>query len=290
MVATNRSRTLVSRAVLALLGALATGAALLWFVGAPAVVPASTPTLPAPGIAQLPARPVESRLGSFSAAEARAYALLGQLDDHRIPKLPALDAETLAALPRARDLLGHQHQLAGGGTPTRVAGGTMAISQPGGQSVPATGVVGAGAVDVASASRGRPAAAEADPTGAGAAIAAGPIAHDLGQQVRTGGVALTAHGQQITGEGTWAAMHYVPGRDPDPVISDHGQGGYAIALFPEDPSSTRLNGGLIVPGRFYQVTGDMRVTGGAPIDVHVRPLSAVPMFAPVPCLPPAANG
>ena len=278
---------------LAILAALATGTALWRGSTTPAAAPAPLPPLPEPGIAQLPARSVEPRLGSFSAAEARAYALLGQLDDHRIAKMPALDAETLAALPRARDLLGHQRQLPGGGTPTRVGGGAMAITPPGIPAAapdPAAGGPPAGG-DAGGVARDRTGSGTAAPVTVGASpLAAGTVANGLGQQATPGRVALTAHGHEITGAGTWAAMHYVPGRDPEPVISDHGQGGYAIALFPEDPGSTRLNGGLIVPGRFYQVTGDMRITGGAPIDVHVRPLSAVPAYAPLPCMPPAANG
>ncbi len=284
---------LLSGAIVALsvLGALLMGAVLWRWGRSPAVIPSPPQPLPEPGVAQAPARPIDPRLGSFSIAEARAYALLGQLDDHQIAKMPALDAETLAALPRARDLLGHQRQTTGGGVPTRVGGGSMAIAPVGAPSPPAPASGRPAGGDAGGSSRDRT-GADAAPAGTAGALplAAGPVAHDLGQQSAPGRVALTAHGHEITGAGTWAALHYVPGRDPEPVITDHGQGGYAIALFPSDPGTTRLNGGLIVPGRFYQVTGDMRITGSAPIDVHVRPLSAVPVYAPLPCLPPLANG
>nr|MBA3939287.1 hypothetical protein [Planctomycetota bacterium] len=288
--ATRATRFFILPAILAVLAA---GAALWLGNRGQAAAVGFLPRLPEPGFAEVSARPVVPDQGVFTAAEARAFALLGQLDDHRIAQLPALDGETLAALPRARDLLGHQRQLPGGATPTRVGGGTLAITPPGiPPAAPAPGVGGlpaGGQVGEVARDRAGFGTAIPGPTGA-SPLATGPVAHDLGPQATPGRVALTAHGHEISGEGTWAAMHYVPGRDPEPVISDHGQGGYAIALFPEDPGSTRLNGGLIVPGRFYQVTGDMRVTGGAPIDVHVRPLSAVPMYAPLPCLPPAANG
>jgi hypothetical protein len=290
-VATGGRRILFLLVVVALLAGIASGAALIWSRRTSAAVDSSVPSLPETRSAQLPARPFETHLGSFSSAEACAFALLGQLDDPRIAKLPALDAETLAALPRARDLLSHQRQLPGGGKPTRIRGGAMAVTPPEGLPAPVADTVGTSGIDVVGASRNLPAAP--GPNSArdvSAPVAATGVGRELGQQTSSGGMTLTDRGHAITGEGTWAALRYVPGRDPEPVISDHGQGGYAIALFPEDPGSTRLNGGLIVPGRFYQVTGDMRVTGGAPIDVHVRPLSAVPMYAPVPCLPPAANG
>ena len=278
-----RTRSLVLPTVL--LAALAAGAVLYWGSGRPAPATAAAPPLPEPEIAQLAAQPVAPRLGSFSAAEARAYALLGQLDDHRIAALPTLDAETRAALPRARELLARQQQLLGGGTPTRIGGGAMAVAPAG--TIPPASIPAAGGP----AARGGDGGGGADRSASGTApLAAGAVAHELGPHVAAGGVALTASGHEITGSGTWAALHYVPGQGPEPVISDHGQGGYAIALFPEDSGSTRLNGGMIVPGRFYQVTGAMHVTGSAPIDVHVRPLSAVPSYAPLPCLPPMASG
>lgn len=167
----------------------------------------------------------------------------------------------------------------------------MAITPPGRAAAPVSGALAPPGIGVVGASRDQGAVAGATTAGVGTPpVVATGVGHDFDQHAPRGGMTITDRGHEITGAGTWAAVHYVPGKDPAPVISDHGQGGYAIALFPEDPGTTRLNGGLIVPGRFYQVTGDMRVTGSAPIDVHVRPLSAVPTYAPLPCLPPLANG
>lgn len=73
-------------------------------------------------------------------------------------------------------------------------------------------------------------------------------------------------------------------------IVDRGEGGHVIAVFSEDFGTVRVNGGLVIPGRYYRITGQIEITAMAPIGVHIRPLAAVPSFHDHPLTLPSANG
>jgi hypothetical protein len=94
----------------------------------------------------------------------------------------------------------------------------------------------------------------------------------------------------INGRNVWAAIQAEPGRSLPLRIADHGEGGHVVALFADEVGSLRLNGGLVVPGRYYRIQGTVEITSSAPVNVHIRPLSAVPDYHDGPLVAPSANG
>jgi hypothetical protein len=282
---------------------MAAAALAIWLVAgrtAPAPQTAPAASVPvrigAPGTMRMektgPA--VAADRGAFTAAEARAYALLGRIADGELAGLPAdLDADTRAACARMRGLLDRQRSTPGEHRPTRTPGGTFAIAaRPhdaaaavDGQAadpVSTTGAVRKDGIPDASAQPGAGQAAEA--------VGPGQVANDLDFVAHPGAVVLDGDEQRITGAGVWAALRLKPGAGLPTRIVDQGEGGYAIALYGPDFGTVRVNGGLVVPGRFYRVAGSVEITGEAPIDVHVRPLSAVPEYHQQPLPAPSANG
>jgi hypothetical protein len=90
----------------------------------------------------------------------------------------------------------------------------------------------------------------------------------------------------------WVAIPYQPaaaGGQPL-VINNRSGSGYAISFHGDDFGGVRVNGGLVVPGRHYRLDGSMQVTSDVPVNVHVRPLSAVPSYFEQPLQWPRANG
>lgn len=219
--------------------------------------------------------------GSFTAAEARAYALLGQLDDGVIERLPPLDGETQVAIERMRPLLDRQRLLPGEHRPTVTPNGTFTIAAR----KPRTST----AAPVSSARDDqKPSAASL--TGGAQEVSAAHVANHLDLAERPGTVDLTADGHVINGRDVWAAIHAEPGRGLPVRIADHSEGGHVVALFGDDAGSLRLNGGLVVPGRYYRIQGTVEITGSAPVNVHIRPLNAVPDYHEGPLQAPSANG
>lgn len=258
------------------LGVLGLGVAKLYVranphrpVGADALPPRLAP----PG----PVAPAER--GGFTAAEARAFALLGQFDDGVIAKLPTVDGETQVAIERMRPLLDRQRLLPGEHRPTVTRNGTFAIAAPARRA-------GTSAAAPRTAS-GEPSAAAPTRTD-GAASADGATRLDLADT--QGAVDLGADGHVISGRNVWAAIRAEPGRGLPVRIADRGEGGHVVALFADDTGSLRLNGGLVVPGRYYRIQGTVEITSSAPVNVHIRPLSAVPDYHDGPLQAPSANG
>jgi hypothetical protein len=99
-----------------------------------------------------------------------------------------------------------------------------------------------------------------------------------------------ADGPELLEPGLWAKVPFRPDQRPRLVIADRCDGGYAVAFYGSDFSTIRLDGGLVVPGRFYHVHGDAVITGAASCSVDIRPLAAVPAVAEQPARPPQGNG
>ena len=53
--------------------------------------------------------------------------------------------------------------------------------------------------------------------------------------------------------------------------------------------TVRVNGGLVVPGRFYQIHQIIEITSDVPVNIPVRPLGVVTEYHDVPVIP-RANG
>lgn len=225
---------------------------------------------------------VSAERGSFTAAEARAYALLGQFDDGVIARLPPIDGETTEAVLRMRPLLDRQPLIAGEHRPTVTSRGTFTIPLPQRRaSIP---------IVERSASGGPTTSTGPSPTGNVVAVDSEAVATHLDLGTRTGTVELKSDGHIISGRNVWAAIHAEPGRGLPVRIADRGEGGHVVALFADDTGSLRLNGGLVVPGRYYRIQGLVEITGSAPVNVHIRPLNAVPDYHEGPLQAPSANG
>lgn len=92
--------------------------------------------------------------------------------------------------------------------------------------------------------------------------------------------------QTVTGPGVWAAMEH-PGGTLQFTVSEGEE--YALAFFCDDPGTLRLNGGLIIPGRFYSITQSATITGG-PTKIHLRPRSALKEWLEGPLVIPRGDG
>ncbi|HEX3132281.1 MAG TPA: hypothetical protein VHX44_01725 [Planctomycetota bacterium] len=115
-------------------------------------------------------------------------------------------------------------------------------------------------------------------------------ARQLALGAATGTVTSGADGHVITGHDAWAAIKVKPGQGLPARITDRGQGGHVIAVFGEDFGTVRVNGGLVVPGRYYLINGSVEITGMVPLGIHIRPLSAVPSYHDQSLMVPSANG
>ncbi len=100
------------------------------------------------------------------------------------------------------------------------------------------------------------------------------------------------HVKELLEPDAWIAVPY------DPVLvqgqplelTNRSLGDYVLRVDAEDFGSVRLNGGLVVPGRYYRVEGTMTVTSDAPVGVIIRPLGVVHGYFDHPVRPPSANG
>lgn len=235
--------------------------------------------------ASMPPGPVPAgERGAFSPVEARVYALLGQVADGILPALPVLDDDAAIACIRMRKVLERQRLVPGENRPTVTPEGTFSIPARQTPAVSTTDSRKAGTSPVPPAHGGT----NTTPV---AAVAATSVQRELDFVAQPGSVTRTPEGQVISGRGVWAAMRAEPGINLPLRILDHGDGGYVIALSGPDFATVRVNGGLVVPGRFYQIQGMVEISAEAPVNVHIRPLNAVPNYHPEPAItPPTANG
>jgi hypothetical protein len=98
--------------------------------------------------------------------------------------------------------------------------------------------------------------------------------------------------KEILEPDAWMAVPYDPARAAgQPLeLTNRSLGDYVIGIEAEDYGSVRLNGGLVVPGRFYLMQGTMIISGGTPFGVVIRPLGVVHSYHDQPVRPPSANG
>lgn len=226
-----------------------------------------------------PGMPVPIDPGSFTSAQARAYAALGEVMDGRQERLPTLDSETQAAVELMRRLLAAQPVRRGEGRPTVGPGGATATIDRGGAVLP----IGEDS-SAPGSSRTTDQVLTKDPL----VVADGK--RELGFGHATGTVTSAEGKHTITGRDAWAAIKAKPGQGLPVRIVDLGEGGHVIAVFGDDFGTVRVNGGLVVPGRYYRIYGSVEITGMAPLGVHIRPLSAVPSYQEQPLMMPNANG
>ncbi len=246
--------------------------------GGPVAEPGSLPAA-APATGQPDINPPQAILGDASHAQdqsvhgrpgalpvvsdralARAYAAVGLAEAGDSRALDHLDAAARDRLEDARMLLRE---------------GTLVQ-----RAVP--GAVSAGAASTRGAGTG--ANASATPMD-GALRLDLPSAVDPATALRE-----TANGPLLVQPGLWAKTSFDPQRQHQLVVTDGCNGGYAIAIYAQDFSTIRLDGGLVVPGRYYQVDGSSVITGASGCSVDIRPLAALPVYATAPARPPQSNG
>ncbi len=200
-------------------------------------------------------------------ALARAYAAVGAAELGDASALDRLDPEARERLDEARALLAAQPLITRAGAGAGAGSATGAPDQRGAASLarlrlrrertaPRGGLV----LDLAHA---------VDPHEALRSTPAGPV---------------------LVEPGLWAKAAFDPSAQRQLVVSDASGGGYAISVFAGDFSTVRVDGGLVVPGRYYLVGGSAVITGTVPCTVDIRPLSALGSYAPQPARPPQSNG
>lgn len=223
----------------------------------------------APGV--LPARPWPWRshleLGNFTRDEARAYALLGQLEDGSIDALPPVSKAVAVEFDPMRSFLAEDRAFTGEGRTIVTPGGSLAVARDNTKN----------GTDFSAPSAMSPLAAARVPTKT-----------ELVPTV--GDIRLTSEGQIISGRGVWAAIRLDPSRQDHVRIVDRGQGGYAICLRGDDFGTVRVNGGLVVPGRYYAIDGQVDITSQAPVGIDICPIIATLRFYGPPLPPPTING
>ena len=210
-----------------------------------------------------PALPTD--IGSFTPAQARAYAALGAVMDGRIEQLPIFDTETSAVVEQMRQLLNTQKKNIGEHKTTVTNGAQMRIASTDTDIFPP-------AIKEKSSSKTENNSDSQQVTQHAQAQ------NKLNFVEKPGQITITNEGHIISGQAVWAAIKPIPGQGLPLRITDRGEGGHVIAVFSDDFSTVRVNGGLVVPGRYYLIQGFIEINADIPIGVHIRPLNAVPSF------------
>jgi hypothetical protein len=234
-------------------------------------------TDPGPAHAERRAAPVPPSFTAFTPAQARAYAAAGMLSDGAISALPPMDDESRAELARMSEALASQHAIPGAGRPTHTSGGTLASASR--QRSDLVAPAQSGGLPTPSDAPGSPASASGGTVQGARHLDLAQVGH---------GIVDRPDGPLLTGDDVWAMVRLDPARGYLRIV-DQSQDGYVISLHGADFATIRLNGGLVVPGRYYQVQGTAEITGSTATAVHIRPLTAVSASYATPLLP-AGNG
>lgn len=245
---------------------------------------AKEPTL---GDAQPREKPpaIPATLSSQSLTLARAVAAVGAYDDGRRATLDDLPAEVQALIEPARLLLGATPRLAAPALPMVLPDGTV------------TGV-GADPTPRRPAETAEP----VHPTDGVPTLAERERARAVDGRLVARSLSTTAgkappptrgdRVKEILEPDAWMAVPYDPARVAgEPlVITNRSLGEYVLRLDAGDYGRVRLNGGLVVPGRFYLMEGTMTIHSDVPVGVIIRPLGVVHGYYEQPVRPPSANG
>ena len=99
-------------------------------------------------------------------------------------------------------------------------------------------------------------------------------------------------GPVLVKPGLWADVQFVPKVHSQNGlrIGNRSPGEYAVTIVAEDYGSVRLDGGLVVPGRYYRIRDVATVTGTVKAHVTIRPLGAMPVYVESPSPIPSSNG
>jgi hypothetical protein len=233
--------------------------------------PATLPPASATGAAGLPARRVP-----MSPALARAVAAIGAFSDGRRETLADLDAEAQRLIDEAHLLLASVPRRQAPGLPLRLPnGGSLRMPSDVASGVLLADPMLAPALDT------------------GARIVDGALVPRRLDADGRAPVPITGdRGKHLVEPDAWIAIPYDPALVAgEPLLITNRSGGrYAVSLEADDFSSVRLDGGLVVPGRFYLIEGTVVIEGAVPIGITIRPLGVLHGVYDRPLRPPSANG
>lgn len=260
--------------------------AVVWLTPAPStLVPDQSPVPPtlSPAIRPVESQAIPPRHQVISAALARTVAAVGAYDDGRRPDLDGLPDIERALVDAARVLLAATPRRKAPGLPMVLPDGTVAGIAPD----PRPRDDAANTPD--SSQPGDPTLAERE---LARAVDGRLIARTLSS---TGKAPTPTRGdrvKEILEPDAWIAVPYDPALVAgEPLeITNRSLGQYVLRLDADDYGSVRLNGGLVVPGRFYLMDGTMTISGDIPVGVTIRPLGVVHGYYDQPVRPPSANG
>jgi len=237
------------------------------------------PVLPAPMV-PTPPPPMTPRSQVIPADLARAVAAVGAFDDGRRATVDDLPETVRLLIDQARQLLAASPRQAAPGLPLRLPDGSEMRIEPDpvrpGDPYPAPTI-----------SAGSPADRER-----ARAVDGRLVARTFST---TGKLPVPIRGdvvKEILEPDAWIAVPYNPALVAGQpfALTNRSLGEYVLRLEADDYGSVRLNGGLVVPGRYYHVNGTMTVTSDVPVGVVIRPLGVVPSYYERPLRPPSANG
>lgn len=269
--------------ILAILLVLGAG---LWSVSrsgfsVPAVVEPVRPTM---GTAMVPIRPkpLTARPQIISNTVARVVAAVGAYDDGRRETLDDLTSEERALIDLVRPWLAATTSRPAPGLPMMMPDGTVAGMAPDPTPRRTANAVTVDVTDPASPV-GREHARAIDGRLVARTLSSGDKAPTPTRGDRV---------KEILEPDAWIAVPYDPARVAgEPLeITNRSLGHYVLRLDADDYGSVRLNGGLVVPGRYYLMDGTMTISGDVPVGVTIRPLGVVHGYFDQPVRPPSANG
>jgi hypothetical protein len=215
---------------------------------------------------------------TWRGALARAYASAGVAQDGSDTKLAPIDDLARSLLPEAERLLARAPVRRGPGLPTSIPTGTMSMRAPAG---------------LAERARDAPRFADSPDGIPPERVAATLSSTDLPEVANDKSYLKTKQGPVFMKPGQWADIEFEPMAHglSGLRIGNGSHGEYAIAVEASDFTTIRLNGAMIVPGRFYRVTrGGALINGQIKAHVTIRPLSALPVYVEAPtAFPPSAG-
>jgi hypothetical protein len=234
------------------------------------------------GPQSVPAHHAQSGVASHMAdcALARAYAAVGAAAAGNPRLILALDPMAKERLDDARILLQESPLFAGrSASPAEVRSAMQPVLPSNTRVVTAT------------PERSTQVGDDINTAGVGTTSTNGPLTLDLAHTVSAAqALRDTPQGPVFQQPGLWAKASFNPALQQQLVITDACAGGYAIAIYAADYSTIRLDGGLVVPGRYYQVDGHSVITGDSGCNVDIRPLSVVPTYSRGAARLPQSNG
>lgn len=233
------------------------------------------PVLP-PAVSEEKSRPLSAKQVMKTQALARAIAAVGQrLDGHDID-LSQLDEQAAKHLEYAQVLLAGVPRQSAPGLPMRLPDGSVMRMGPDKKDNAPEPPVSTKPVQDTSAR----------------VVDGHLIPRRLDKSGRVPIPILGDINKDLVEPDAWIAIPYDPALVagvPLKIVNRSG-GKYAVSLQAEDYSTVRLNGGMIVPGRFYHMDDTTVISGDIPVQVTIRPLGVLHGFYEKPIRPPQANG